>query len=157
MWANILFALLTLLPVASCESSHKSLAAFFYFHFVLSVSFLLFFSLLYSSFFLFLSFLPLCSACCSDKNLNNSPNVPSWNVKIPNDFALTPCLPYPPLATICLAEVGKRCAVSGLAELKSRLPNDCKWMAANDCECCPRVWPHSLPLPDSPPACSRLA
>lgn len=60
-------ACLVLLPQPSW---HKSLAAFFYSHFVLSVSLpWLFFSR-------FLS-LSLCSACCSDKNLNNSPNVPS--------------------------------------------------------------------------------
>lgn len=130
MWANILFALLTLLPVASLASScclsragiNLWLPSFIPISFCLSRCF-------------GFSFLSLFSACCSDKNLNNSANVPSWNVKIPNDFSAGPCAPFALRARSWQAAR----AVSGLAELKSRLPNDCKWMAANDCECYPRV------------------
>lgn len=153
MWANILFALLTLLPVASClvlpqPSWHKSLAAFFYSHFVLSVSLpWLFFSLSLS--------LSLCSACCSDKNLNNSPNVPSWNVKIPNDFSPPPpsCSPLFPLP--CRAEVGKRRA---LFPVWRNWSHDCQMIANEWQRMTANVTPGYVDVP-SPchalPACCR--
>lgn len=105
MWANILFALLTLLPVASCLAClvllpqpgwHKSLAAFLYSHFVLSVSLLcLFFSL--SSVRVAVTRIWIIRQMCQVEML-----------KFPTTFQpfSSPLLPLP-----CMAEVGKRRAL----------------------------------------------
>lgn len=176
MWANILFALLTLLPVAGLPSCllprwigiNLWLSSFIFISFCLSRFFRFSFLYTFSCVFFFVCALSpsavrvavtriwIIRQMCQVEMLKFPTTLPNSLPPCPSAL----CLP------ICLAEVGKRYAVSGLAELKSRLPNDCKWMAANDCECYPRAWPIWLlpaPCSCSPtppqlfPASSRLA